>query len=150
MHGYVVSAERVVIERLAVHVDHERVADLSGGLAGVVLQHPGGVDGHVTRGATQDVEDGGRWRWDRPGHLDTVGQDNGVGHVGAPDHRDRLTGHLSMSAARASRAVQHAAHPPRKSTPKARPDQAILVRGSDRRRRRTVGVTGWSCQLPRR
>ena len=80
VHGHVVLAEREVVERLAVHVDHEGVADLLGGLAGVVLQHPGRVDGDVARRAAHDVEDRRRRRRDRPGHLDAVRQEHGVGH----------------------------------------------------------------------
>ena len=40
VHGHVVLAHREVVERLAVHVDHERVADLLGGLARVVCNIP--------------------------------------------------------------------------------------------------------------
>ena len=56
--GHVVLAEREVVERLPVHVDDERVADLLGGLTGEALQHPGRVDGDVACRAAHDVEDG--------------------------------------------------------------------------------------------
>ena len=80
--GHVVLAERDVVERLAIHVDDERVPHLLGRFAGEILQHPGAVDGHVARRATQDVEDGG-WRCrDRPGHFDAISQEDGVWHVG--------------------------------------------------------------------
>ena len=46
--GHVVLAHRTVAERLAVHVDHERVADRAGGLAGRALQHAGSVDRDMT------------------------------------------------------------------------------------------------------
>ena len=81
VHGHVVPAERKIVERLAVHVDHERVANLAGGFAGEVLQHPGGIDRDVTGWTPQNVEDGGRRRRDRPCHFHTVGKKDGVGHL---------------------------------------------------------------------
>src|SRR4051794_19145396 len=50
VHRHVVLAERKIVERLAVHVDHEGVANLLRGLTGEVLQHPGRIDGDMAGG----------------------------------------------------------------------------------------------------
>src|SRR4029079_11994519 len=59
----------------------ERVADLLGGIAGEVLQHPRGVDRHVAGWAPQYVEDRPRRRRDRSSHFHAVRQEDGIGHL---------------------------------------------------------------------
>src|SRR5438874_2259163 len=53
----VVLAQRVVVQRLTVHVDHEGVADRRGGLARGGLQHARAVDSDLALRVRQDGED---------------------------------------------------------------------------------------------
>src|SRR5918993_158386 len=57
--GDVVLAERVVVERLPVHVDDEPIADRADRRPLGGQQHPGAVDGHVPPGIGQHPEHGG-------------------------------------------------------------------------------------------
>ena len=57
--GDVVLAQRIVVERLAVHVHDEAVADRRDGIAVGVLQHAGGVDRDVALRVAEHREDVG-------------------------------------------------------------------------------------------
>jgi hypothetical protein len=60
---------------------------------------------HLPCRAAQDVEDCGRGRRDRSGHLDAVGQEHGIGDLGLLNDLSGITGHPSRcSVRRASRA----------------------------------------------
>src|SRR5262249_22700463 len=55
---HVVETEREVVERLAIHVDHETVTDRRDGLAFGIHQHAGAVDGDVALWIAESFEDG--------------------------------------------------------------------------------------------
>ena len=67
--GDVVLAHREVPERLAIHVDHELVADRRGRLTRPALQHPRRVDRHVAARRADDREDRRRVGRDHSRHL---------------------------------------------------------------------------------
>ena len=64
---------RKVVERLAVHVDDEGVADGACRLAVGVLQHAGGVDCDVALRVAEDREDVGGRRGDGALDFDAFG-----------------------------------------------------------------------------
>src|SRR6185437_12823324 len=70
--GDVVLAHRVVVERLAVHVDDELVAHLRRRLTRRALQHARAVDGHVALRVAQHREDARRVEGDHAPELDAL------------------------------------------------------------------------------
>jgi len=68
----VVAAQREVVERLAVHVDHEGVPHRGDRLTGRVHQHARAVDGHVPLRIAQDTEDRRRLGLDQPLDLEPL------------------------------------------------------------------------------
>jgi aminoglycoside phosphotransferase (APT) family kinase protein len=71
LHGDVVKAEGVVVERFAVHVHHERVSHLADDVAACLHQHAGAVDRDVPARITEHGKDLGRGRGHRPLHFES-------------------------------------------------------------------------------
>src|SRR6266851_2677557 len=90
--GYVIAAHRVVVQRLAIHMNDEAVPDGAHGLAGGVHQHPGAIDRHVSLRVAQYPEDR-RWvRRDRPLDLQPLARHLLILPVGLSWFRRRRPG----------------------------------------------------------
>src|SRR5437764_10181006 len=72
-HGHVVQTEWVVVERLAIHVHHEGVANNTDTLATGTHEHSRAVDGDMAARIGQYAEDCRRFGGNRPLDLDPFG-----------------------------------------------------------------------------